>query len=49
MTIEKMIEELKMYYESAGFDDIYEMELKHKTEDEILQLYNVTFVENNED
>ncbi|MVX66479.1 hypothetical protein GKZ28_22650 [Clostridium chromiireducens] len=46
MTLEKMIEELEAYYEAAGFNDIYEMELKHKTEDEIRKLYSVTFVEN---
>jgi hypothetical protein len=49
MTIEKMIEELEMYYEAAGFADIHERELKVKTEDEIRELYRVTFVENNED
>jgi hypothetical protein len=49
MTIEKIIEELEAYYEAAGFHDIYEMELKHKTQDEIRQLYNDTFIENNED
>lgn len=48
MTIEKMIEELEMYYEAAGFANIYEKELKNKTEDEILQMYNVTFKENNQ-
>ncbi|MFW2491553.1 hypothetical protein ACN077_23785 [Clostridium chromiireducens] len=49
MTVEKMIEELEVYYEAAGFNDINEMELKHKTEDEIRKLYSVTFVENIED
>ena len=49
MTIEKMIEELEMYYEAAGFEDIYERELKTKTEDEIREMYNVTFTENNEE
>lgn len=49
MTIEKMIEELEMYYEAAGFDNIYDMELKHKIEDEIRELYKVTFEENDED
>lgn len=45
MTIEKMIEELEMYYEAAGFTDIHERELKNKTEDEIRELYNATFIE----
>lgn len=49
MTIEKMIEELEMYYEAAGFADINERDLKHKTEDEIRELYNITFVEKNEE
>ena len=49
MTIEKMIEELKIYYEAAGVADIYERELKNKTEDEIQEMYNVTFTENNEE
>ncbi|NRY63810.1 hypothetical protein [Clostridium beijerinckii] len=49
MTIETMIEELEMYYEAAGFEGIYERELKHKTEDEIRELYNVTFIENDEE
>lgn len=49
MTIEKMIEELEMYYEAAGFADINERDLKHKTEDEILELYNITLVEKNEE
>lgn len=49
MTIETMIEELEMYYEAAGFKDIYERELKLKTEDEIRELYNITFIENDEE
>jgi hypothetical protein len=49
MTIEKMIEELEMYYEAAGFKDINERELKHKTEDEIRELYNATFIKNEEE
>lgn len=49
MTIEKMIEELEMYYEAAGFADINERDLKHKTQDEIRELYNITFVEKNEE
>ena len=48
MTIEEMIEELELYYEAAGFADIHERELKHKTEDEIRELYHVTFIEKNE-
>ena len=49
MIIEKMIEELEMYYEAAGFADIYERELKYKTEDEIRQLYKVNFIEKNKE
>ena len=49
MTIEEMIEELEMYYEAAGFADIHKRELKNKTEDEIRELYNVTFKEKNEE
>ena len=49
MTIEKMIEEVEMYYEAAGFKDINKRELKNKTEDEIRELYNITFVEKNEE
>ena len=49
MTIEEMIEELELYYEAAGFADIHERELKHKTEDEIRDLYYATFVKKNEE
>jgi len=49
MTIGKMIEELEMYYEAAGFAGINERDLKHKTEDEIRELYNITFIEKNQE
>jgi len=49
MTIEEMIEELEMNYGAAGFADVYERELKNKTEDEIRELYRVTFIEKNEE
>jgi hypothetical protein len=38
-----------MYYEAAGFKDINEKELKLKTEDEIKELYNTTFIKNDEE
>lgn len=37
-----------MYYEAAGFAEIYEKELKNKTEDEIRELYRVNIIEKNE-
>lgn len=40
INIENMIEELTEYYGAAGFDDVYEKELKNKTDEEILELYN---------
>ena len=43
MSIEDMIEELEQYYESAGFSDFYQRELKNKTPDEIRELYKTTF------
>jgi len=49
MDIEEMLEELEMYYEAAGFKDIFNEELKYKTEDEIRELYRATFEEDCED
>lgn len=46
MSIEDMIEDLEQYYESAGFSDFYQRELKNKTTDEIRKLYKTTFDEN---
>lgn len=46
MAIEDMIEDLELYYESAGFSDFYQRELKNKTPDEIRELYRTTFDEN---
>ena len=46
MSIEDMIEDLEQYYESAGFSDFYQRELKNKTLDEIRELYKTTFDEN---
>ena len=46
MSIEDMIEDLEQYYESAGFSDYYQRELKNKTTDEIRKLYKTTFDEN---
>ena len=46
MSIEDMIEDLEQYYESAGFSDFYQRELKNKTPDEIRELYRTTFDEN---
>lgn len=48
MTIEEMIDELEIYYEAAGFKDIYERELQYKTDDEIRKLYKYNFVEKNQ-
>ena len=42
MAIEDMIEDLEQYYESAGFSDFYQRELKNKTPDEIRELYRTT-------
>ena len=39
LSIEDMIEELEQYYESAGFSDFYQRELKNKTSAEIRELY----------
>ena len=43
LSIEDMIEDLEQYYESAGFSDFYQRELKNKTPDEIRELYRNTF------
>ena len=40
MTREEMINELEEYFEAAGFDSVYEIELKGKTNEEIEELYN---------
>ena len=48
MTIEEMIDELEIYYEAAGFVDIYERELKYKTDNEIRKLYKYNFIDKNE-
>ncbi len=40
MTREEMINELEEYFEAAGFDSVYERELKDKTNKEIEDLYN---------
>lgn len=45
VSIKDMIEDLEQYYEAAGFSDYYERELKGKTEDEIREIYRVTFKE----
>lgn len=46
MSVEDMIEDLEQYYESAGFSDFYQRELKNKTPDEIRELYRTTFDQN---
>ena len=38
MTREEMINELEQYFEAAGFDSVYERELKDKTNKEIEDL-----------
>ena len=45
MTIEEMTEALEQYYEAAGFADVYNRELKGKTDDEIRQMFCKTFSE----
>lgn len=40
ITIRDMKEALEQYYEAAGFDSVYERELKGKTNEEIEDLYN---------
>ena len=46
ITIEEMIEELEIYYEAAGFEHIYERELKRKTDEEIKKLYEQEILDN---
>ena len=45
MYIEDMRDELAEYYECAGFKDIYKREIKHKTNEEIITMYKLTFGE----
>ena len=40
LTIEEMRDWLEEFYKSAGFQDIREQELKHNSDEEILQLYH---------
>ena len=37
------IEELEMFYEAAGFADVYEIELSKMTDEQIDKLYKETF------
>ena len=39
-SIAEMIEALAHYYEAAGFEDVYNKELKDKNEDEIRKMYS---------
>jgi hypothetical protein len=48
MTIDEMLEELQQYYEAAGFSDFYEDELEMKTDEEIQELYDSTFNDDDE-
>ena len=45
MNIEDMRDELAEYYECAGFKDIYNREIKHKTDEKIIEMYKITFGE----
>ena len=45
MYIEDMRDELAEYYEAAGFENYYDRVLKHKTNDEIIEMYKNTFGE----
>ena len=36
---EAALEELEQYYEAAGFDDVYEKELVHFSNEQILEHY----------
>ena len=45
MYIEDMRDELAEYYECAGFDNYYDRVLKHKTNDEIIEMYKDAFGE----
>lgn len=40
LTIEEMRDWLEKFYQSAGFQDIREKELKYNSDEEILQLYH---------
>ncbi|MGI6013926.1 MAG: hypothetical protein ACOX7K_06530 [Oscillospiraceae bacterium] len=40
LTIEEMRDWLEQFYQSAGFQDIRERELKYNSDEEILQLYH---------
>ena len=40
LTVEEMRDWLEEFYKSAGFQDIREQELKHNSDEEILQLYH---------
>ena len=40
ITIKDMKEALEQYYEAAGFDSVYEKELKGKTNEEVEKLYD---------
>lgn len=46
MYIEDMRDELAEYYEAAGFENYYDRVLKHKTNDEIIEMYKDAFGEN---
>lgn len=45
MNIEDMRDELAEYYEAAGFENYYGRVLKHKTDDEIIEIYKDAFGE----
>ena len=45
MYIEDMRDELAEYYEAAGFENYYDRVLKHKTNDEIIEMYKDVFGE----
>ena len=45
MYIEDMRCELAEFYEAAGFENYYDRVLKHKTNDEIIEMYKNTFGE----
>lgn len=43
MFVEKMRYELAEYYECAGFADVYNRVIKHKTDNEIISMYKEVF------
>ena len=45
LTLQNMIDALEMYYETSGYEDFYEKELKGKSYNEIYELYIMTFAE----